>query len=118
MANLSVNTFLVSLLMFVMTFFSYFLIYRIPLYIFVLGIILLSLLANNLIKFKFSKIEFQFLSYIVLFILLIFTQFLLYHNSSLLLSMASYIAGLGIVIAIRYSVTSIRLVLFIIKKIF
>jgi O-antigen ligase len=113
--TITTNTILISILMFVMIFFSYFLIYKIPLYIFVLSFIIISLLFNNLIKFKFSKIEFQFFIYISFFILLIFIQYILYQNNSLFLSMASYISGLGIVLAIRYSVVSIKSMLFLIE---
>lgn len=101
--------------MFIMTFLSYFLIAKIPLYIFMLSFILLSLLVNNNIKTTYTKEEFRFYLFILLFVFLIAFQFLLIGKVDLLFSIASFLSGLGIVIAIRYGVISVKSALFIVE---
>ena len=113
--NISINTILISSLMFIMTFLSYFLIAKIPLYIFMLSFILLSLLVNNNIKTTYTKEEFRFYLFILLFVFLIAFQFLFIGKVALLFSIASFLSGLGIVIAIRYGVISVKSVLFIVE---
>ena len=113
--NVSSNTFLISLLMFVMTFLSYFLIAKVPLYIFILAFILITLLFNKNIKLEYTKREFLFYLYIIFFTLLISYQFLMIEKIALLFSLASFLSGLGIVIAVRSSIVTIKSTLFIVE---
>ena len=113
--KLSINTLLFSLLMIAMTFFSYFLIFKIPLYIFVLVFIYMVLFANNNIKIIYKQEEFNFILYILLFSILILFQYILIGNTALLFSAASFLSGLGIVLALRYGVVTIKSMLFLVE---
>jgi len=112
---ISINSLLIISLMFVMTFLSYVSIKGIPLYIFFMSFIYIKLLINNEIQFKFTKIEMELYIYIVGFIIFLLIQYFIYQKFSILLSMAGFIAGLGLIFLLRNALNNIRDILFVIE---
>jgi len=106
---------LFSLLLTVMAFFSYIQFAKIPVYIFVLFLILFLLYGGKQLDTKLQSSEAISLIFLILFILFIAFQFLIIQNSSLLLSIASFLSGLGIIVAFRFGLRKPEHIIFIVN---
>lgn len=106
---------LISLLLTVMAFFSYIQFVRIPIYVLVLFLILFLLYAGKKLDTKLQLSEAVSFISLILFIFFIAFQFLIIKNSSLLLSIASFLSGLGIIVAFRFGLRKPEHIIFIVN---
>lgn len=111
--NLELGLF--SLLLTIMAFFSYIQFAKIPVYILVLILILFLLYAGKKLDTKLQSNEVVSFVFLILFIVFIAFQLLIIKDSSLLLSIASFLSGLGIIVALRFGLRKPEHVIFIVN---
>jgi hypothetical protein len=111
-----IRLFIGSLLLIIMAFFSYAHILKIiPLYIIFLFVFLFWLLAEKKLDLILSYDEFIAFVFFILFMFFLLIQFFIFNKISLLLGLASFISGLGIVIAFRNGLRSSGEIIFIVN---